>query len=157
MILDSIQNSALYPLGPLREKAFDFLRTAAPGLEPGRCVIDSDDLFANIDAYETKPRAAARPEAHRTYVDIQVLLSGTECLEVFPRSGLTVSEPYCPEKDVEFYELPERAPVRVTLTPGQFIAFFPDDAHMPCLTVGDRPEPVKKIVFKLRADLLNQR
>ncbi|MBC8207206.1 MAG: YhcH/YjgK/YiaL family protein [Kiritimatiellales bacterium] len=154
MIIDSIKNHTLYPYGDLWAKAFDFLRTATPELEDGKVVLDGDDLFAGINCYETKARADAKLETHQHYVDIQVLLSGTECLEIFRKDGLSVSEPYDPNKDAEFYEVPETAPVRVTLKPGQFIVFFPEDAHMPSLNAGDRSKPVQKVVIKLRADRL---
>ena len=154
MIIDRIENHTLYPYGDLWVKAFDFLRTATPEMEDGKVILDGDDLFAGIDCYETKARAAAKLETHQRYIDIQILLSGTECLEVFPKDGLTVSEPYDVKKDAEFYEVPDTAPVRVTLAPGQFIVFFPEDAHMPCLNAGDRSKPVQKVVIKLRADRL---
>lgn len=154
MIIDSIKNHTLYPYGELWEKAFDFLRTSTPELEDGRYVIDGDDLFAGIDCYETKARTDAKLETHQQYVDIQVLLSGSECLEVFPKDGLEVSEPYDPERDAEFYSVPEQAPLRTLLTPGHFIVFFPEDAHMPCLNAGDSSKPVQKVVIKLRADRL---
>lgn len=154
MIIDNIKNHTLYPYGELWKKTFDFLRTATSELEDGKVVIDGDDLFAGIDCYETNERADAKPEAHRRYVDIQVLLSGTERLEVFPKHSLKVSEPYDDSKDVGFYETPDTAPVRVTLTPGQFIVFFPEDAHMPCLNTGETSKPVQKMVIKLRADRL---
>lgn len=154
MIIDSIKNHNLYPYGDLWTQAFDFLRTANPELEDGKVVLDGDDLFAGIDCYETKARADAKLETHQRYIDIQVLLSGTECLEIFPKAGLTVSEPYDATRDAEFYEVPEAAPVRVTLEPGQFMVFFPEDAHMPCLNAGDSSKPVQKVVIKLRADQL---
>jgi YhcH/YjgK/YiaL family protein len=83
-------------------------------------------------------------------------LSGTETIEIFPKNGLAVSEPYNPERDVEFYEKPATAHAKVTLTPGQFLVFFPDDAHMPCLMTTIGPEPVKKVVFKIATDLLEK-
>ncbi len=150
MIIDSIENHTLYPYGELWAKAFDFLRTATPELEDGKVILDGDDLFAGINCYETKNRASAKLETHQRYVDIQMLLSGTECLEVFPKSGLTVSELYDADKDAEFYKVPETAPVRITLTPGQFIVFFPEDAHMPCLNASGSSKPVQKVVIKLR-------
>ena len=152
MIIDSIKNCTLYPYGDLWTKAFDFIRTLSPEIAEGKYAIDGDDLFAGIDCYNTKTRKEAKLEAHRRYVDIQVLLSGSECLEIFPKNGLTVSEPYDPDKDAEFYEIPEQAPAKVTLMPGQFIVFFPEDAHMPCLNAAKTSQPVQKIVIKLRAD-----
>ncbi len=154
MITDSIKNHTLYPYGDLWTKAFDFIRTATPELENGKIILNGDDLFVGIDCYETKDRDRAKLETHQKYVDIQILLSGTECIDVFPKDGLSVSEPYDAARDAEFYQVPEQAPVRVTLEPGQFIVFFPEDAHMPCLNTGDTAKPVQKAVIKLRADRL---
>ncbi|MCU0858027.1 MAG: YhcH/YjgK/YiaL family protein [Pontiellaceae bacterium] len=155
MILDSIQNHRLYPLGPLWQKAFDFLKTAAPEMENKKYILQGADLFAGIDTYSTKIRDTAKLETHRKYVDIQVLLSGTEMIEIFPKKELTVSEPYNPEKDAEFYVKPSVPPAKIVLKPGHFVVFFPDDAHMPCLMAGNSPEPVKKIVIKAAAQLLS--
>ena len=150
MIADSIKNHSLYPFGPAWKAAFDFLKTLTPETETGKRVIQGDRLFAGVDCYETKPRAAAKLETHRKYVDIQVLLSGEEVIEIFPKQGLTVSEPYNPEKDAEFYRAPENAPVKITLRPGQFLVFFPEDAHMPSLALPTGPTPVRKVVLKVQ-------
>jgi YhcH/YjgK/YiaL family protein len=42
------------------------------------------------------------------------------------------------------------------LHPGDFVVFFPEDAHMPCLMTGNSPQPVKKIVTKLAVELLDK-
>ncbi len=156
MIADSIQNSARYPFGPAWIAAFEFLKTLTPDSEPGKRLIQGNDLFAGVDGYKTKSRTDAKLETHRKYVDIQVLLSGTEVIEIFPKKELTVSEPYNPERDVEFYGKPVEKHAKVILKPGQFLVFFPDDAHMPCLMEGDSPEPVKKVVFKIAVNLLTK-
>jgi biofilm protein TabA len=156
MIADSIENSTLYPLGPAWNTAFEFIKTLTPDSETGKQLIQGDALFVGIDCYETKARAVAKLETHRKYVDIQLLLSGSEVIEIFPKRTLTVSEPYNPARDVEFYEKPDEAHAKVTLHPGQFLVFFPDDAHMPCLMAGASPDPVKKVVVKIAAELLNR-
>jgi YhcH/YjgK/YiaL family protein len=154
MIADSIQNSTRYPFGPAWTTAFEFLKTLMPDSETGKRLIQGTELFVGVDTYETKPRSAAKLETHRKYVDIQVLLCGTEVIEVFPKQGLTVSEPYNPEKDAEFYQVPADPGTRIALSPGRFIVFFPEDAHMPCLMAGRSPEPVKKVVIKVAGDRL---
>jgi YhcH/YjgK/YiaL family protein len=155
MIADSTPNSARYPFGPAWAAAFEFLKTLTPDSETGKRFIQGNELYASVDCYNTKPRADAKLETHRKYVDIQVLLSGKEVIEVFPKNGLTVSAPYNPERDVEFYQKPEGTHACVTLEPGQFLVFFPDDAHMPCLMAETSPEPVKKVVFKIALELLS--
>jgi YhcH/YjgK/YiaL family protein len=157
MIADSIQNSPLYPLGPAWDAAFEFLKTLTPDSATGKQVLDGDRQFAGIDVYNTKARTDAKLETHRKYVDIQVLLSGTEVIEIFPKHSLSVSEPYNAERDVEFYKKPEESHATVLLKPGQFLVFFPDDAHMPCLRAGPAAEPVKKVVIKVAVELLSRR
>ncbi|HPR82648.1 MAG TPA: YhcH/YjgK/YiaL family protein [Pontiellaceae bacterium] len=157
MILDRIENRSLYPFGTAWKAAFDFLKTLTPDSTDGKHLVQGNELTVAINTYTTKARAAAKLETHRKYVDIQLLLSGSEVIEVFPKAGLTVSEPYIPERDVEFYQVPAGAPARMTLVPGEFLVFFPDDAHMPCVMAGNSPEPVKKVVVKIAVELLTQK
>ncbi|MHC4320827.1 MAG: YhcH/YjgK/YiaL family protein [Planctomycetota bacterium] len=69
-------------------------------------------------------------------------------------NGLTVDTPYNQEKDVEFYVKTDSRKTISHLMPGIFIAFFPHDAHMPGVSVGDSPAFVKKVVVKIKAELL---
>lgn len=154
MIADSIKNYSLYPFGPAWNAAFEFLKTLNAESPEGKRLIQGESLFAGVDCYTTKPRHEAKLETHRRYVDIQVLLSGEEVIEIFPKTGLTVKESYIPERDVEFYEHPQKAHASITLKPGQFLVFFPEDAHMPCQMTANGPKPVKKVVFKVAAELL---
>ena len=157
MIFDRLENCTLYPLGKAWEAAFAFLKTVTPKMENKKYFLDGDRLFAGVDSYNTKARGGAKLETHRKYVDIQVLISGSETFEVFPKQGLTVSEPYNPEKDAEFYQVPAEPRAKITMNPGQFIVFFPEDAHMPCLMTGNSPQPVKKVVIKVAVELLKER
>lgn len=156
MILDRIENHAFYPFGSAWKAAFDFLKTVTPEMEDKKYTLQGDGLYAAVASYSTKARDVAKLETHRKYVDIQVLISGTEIIEFFHENGLTVKVPYNPEKDITFYEAPENPLAQMTLTPGQFAVFFPEDAHMPCLTTGNSAQPVKKVVIKIAADLLDK-
>ena len=150
MIEDAISNHALYRFGPVWQTAFDFIRSLGADEATGRRVLSSDGLYAGIDVYATKMREAAKLETHQKHVDIQLLLSGREIIDVYPRASLTISEPYDPARDATFYRVPsDPAPVRVLLTPGRFVVLFPDDAHMPCLAAGPVPEDVRKVVVKV--------
>jgi len=154
MLSDTINNSHRYPYGPAWDAAFAYIRQLTPETATGKHLIMGDQMFAGIDAYETKNRAMAKLETHRKYVDIQLLLSGEEIIDVYPKAGLKVAQPYNPERDAEFYQVPEETPVSVRLSPGHFLVFFPDDAHMPCVSVGPTPQPVKKVVIKIALELL---
>ena len=62
--------------------------------------------------------------------------------------------PYDAEKDVEFYAQTDNQKIVTHLMPGIFAAFFPQDAHMPGVSVGGSPAFVKKVVVKIKAELL---
>ena len=155
MITDTLDRAALYPLGPAWQHAVAFLAQLTPATPDGEVPLIGDRMLARIMSYETKTPEQAVLEAHRRYVDIQIVLSGSEIIEWFPRRTLTVSTPYTDKAEAEFYTRPAPGPVRITLTPGMFVVLHPDDAHMPALQTNGRPEPVRKVVIKVAVDLLD--
>jgi YhcH/YjgK/YiaL family protein len=156
MIFDSLANHHLYPLGPAWREAFDFLAKATPDLGDGKYRLRGDDLFAIVMGYQTQPAETSELEAHRRYLDIQMLLSGREGVVCHNLADLRVLQPYDPATDAELYLVPPVAPARFILTPTTFLALFPHDAHMPCLTLDHGPEPVRKIVVKVAVELLSR-
>lgn len=154
MILDQLENGRIYSASPVWKKAFDFLDTLANSCSDGRYDIEGDDVFALIMSYQTRLPDGAQFEAHRNYLDIQVMLSGFEICEWSPVTGLSVKVPYDREKDAEFYDRLQPGTARIELVPGMFVAFFPGDAHLPTLISGAEPVAVKKAVVKIRLDRL---
>jgi len=154
MIFDQLGNSNLYPFGPSWTRAFDFLRGLDPAAPAGRYDFAGADIFALVMGYATRPPEAGLLEAHRDYVDIQMVLAGREGCECFPLAGLVPDCPYDPAKDVQFFRRPAAGPARLELQPGLFVALFPADAHLLSVQLGDQPEAVHKVVVKVRRDLL---
>jgi len=116
--------------------------------EPGRYEVDGENLFYSVDQYDTRPQAEGRLEAHRKYVDIQYLVSGIEWIGVRPLEGLQVQTPYDAGKDIEFYH-PAEPMTKIIMQAGTFAIIWPYEAHLPCRML-DTPQPVKKIVVKVR-------
>ena len=106
MIIDKLSNSDLYSHSEDLKVAFDYLKslTGFPEQE-GKVEIIGDRIFANIDRYKTKPETKCRMEAHRQYIDIQVLFSGQEIIAWHPVGELEETVPYDSAKDVGFYEV----------------------------------------------------
>jgi biofilm protein TabA len=154
MIIDQLDNRQRYPYGNAWTVAFDFLLSLRPNAEERRYDLQDDMIYAMIESYHTKPPQDARPESHRQFVDIQMLLLGAERIDWWPTPGLTTVQPFAPGGDIAFYDQPEKAGIPVALVPGRFAAFFPEDAHMPGLQLTDSPTPVKKVVVKIDASLL---
>ena len=143
-----------YHFGEAWGKAFAFLGSLPSDAAEGRYEIDGDRIFAMVMSYETRQPKDAVLEAHRRYVDIQAVLIGSEGCEWFPVQGLVTGVPYSDEKDAEFFQRPNAGPVRIAISPGLFVAFFPRDAHMPGLVMDGNPQQIKKVVVKISVDLL---
>lgn len=153
MIVDHIAAARRYDRGTAWEDAFRFLATLDPAARENEYAIRGTDVFARIFSYETLPREQARLEAHREYIDVQMILSGGERIGWYPRGGLSVSEPYDPSRDVEFYAADREPSSWLALTPGLCAIFFPDDAHLTQVAGDTGPQKVKKVVVKIKRAL----
>lgn len=143
MIFDKTENLRLYaPMGKAFEVIADFVeKNDLKALECRRHEL-GDGIFANVSEY--CPKAGDMPEAHRDYADLQLMVSGSEIIEVSPLDFCSGSTGYKP--DIEFFA-EYLNPTSVTLAEGTFAYLAPRDAHRPCVNNGC--DSVKKIVFKI--------
>jgi biofilm protein TabA len=130
------------------ERAFEYLaRTDLAALPLGRTAIDGDDVYVTVSEAETRSPEQVRWEAHRRYIDIQLVVRGQEAIGVAAVAGLVTSTPYDAAKDVEFFE-PPRESVTLALHAGEFAVFAPGDGHRPSLHL-DGPHLTRKAVVKV--------
>src|SRR4030067_3344056 len=94
MIVDRMENSIAYPRGKAWQAAFEFLSTLKPDMEDKKSHIQGTDIFAMVSSYKTRPADAVQFEAHRKYVDIQVVMSGSEESGWIPVGGLVTMQTY---------------------------------------------------------------
>jgi len=146
MVFDALEQWQSYDWPTRFTKAFEFLLSLDNSIDDGKHLLEGDDLFCNIETYQTTPRVGHEFETHRQYADIQMLLSGEEVILWTPAVGLTVTKPY--EPDIEFQELIPEA-MELVLKPSLFCVFLPQDAHAPCIAHGG-PATVRKAVMKVR-------
>ena len=107
-----------------------------------------DGIFALEQAYVAKPRAEGRWEAHYLYIDVQVVVSGDELMEVTEVSRLQVAEDLTPAKDLLFFgDYADGSVLRVRA--GEVAVFFPADGHKPSLAAGTPAALVRKTVVKV--------
>jgi YhcH/YjgK/YiaL family protein len=146
MIIDQITNSHLYyNVHPRIKTAFDFLEQSdLSSLAVGRIEIDGQNLYAMLQQYTSKPLKQAAWEAHRRYIDLQIVLQGSEKVGYANIANLSQKE-YDDNKD--FLPLFGEGDF-LTLQNGNFALLFPQDAHMPGLAIV-APAQIKKIVFKI--------
>lgn len=130
--------------------AFKFLsETDLETIETGRYELQGEDLFVNVDEYQTRNEEDTSYEAHRKYADIQYLVTGSEKIGVLPLQKTTVTEPYDAEKDIMFLEADEDN-YRLA-NQEKFFIFFPGDAHRPGAKTENNMQ-IRKAVVKVRID-----
>jgi YhcH/YjgK/YiaL family protein len=146
MILAPLTEADRYaPLHPLFAPAFDFLRgTDLKTLAPGKYAVQGEEIFAIIEACTGRTRAEAKLEAHRRYIDIQLVLEGVD--EMGWKLVAECTAPatnYDAARDIRFFN---DAPSSWIATPaGAFCIFFPEDAHAPLVS----DSMIRKVVMKI--------
>lgn len=147
MILGNLDNTATYEeLSPLFKKAFEYLKSLDyNNLEVGKVELQGKDLYVNITDTKLKTVEDAKMECHNLHADIQLPVSTSETFGWIDRSKLKDErDPYNPDKDIQFFK--EKSTSYMTIHPRDFIIFFPEDGHAPCIGEGD----IRKIVVKVK-------
>ena len=134
-------------------KALAFARRAdLDRLEDGRYAVEGDDIFALLQQPETEPEAVRKFELHRKYIDIQLLLSGSEkqLYAPEPAEDRQPLEDRLGDLDYAFYARPRRYNA-VLLWPGDFTVYLPGELHCPnCVPDGEEARRIRKVVLKIR-------
>ncbi len=148
MVLDHAINLHLYrDLYPGISMAIDYIQTHnLSELPVGRHDIIGDEVFVLIQEYSPKEIKACKLETHRQYIDIQLVVTGSESIGYKYNHNLKIAEGYSIEKDVTFYD--ENCDL-MSLSEKMFAIFFPHDAHMPGVDI-NASETVKKAVIKVK-------
>ena len=132
----------------------DYLNTLdLNALENGRHDIN-DQIYMNVMEPETAEPSSKKAELHHEYLDVQVLIRGTENIEVganYP--DLSKYESYNKADD---YQLCEDIDDKFTVTmkPKMFAVFYPYEPHKPCCVVNGKTEKIKKLVVKVPVKLI---
>lgn len=147
MILDNIKNLENYAFLPAKLlQALETIRdTDFSKLEDSSYEVDGRDLYFFIQTYPTRPENL-KLEAHRKYIDIQYMITGTECMGVGQLETMAEEVEANPEKDYWLYYGPMDM---LTVKEGMFAVFFPNDAHAPCVSPAEGSNNVRKCVFKV--------
>ena len=147
MIIDTIDNLGKYVgLNPLFADVVEFLKANdLQTMEAGKYPIKDKDLFLNLALTKQRTKDTAVLETHIDMIDIQIPITCAETFGYTPLQDLPAFE-YNAEKDITKYG-DTKAQTYVTVNPGQFAIFFPQDGHAPCII--DEPE-IKKAIFKVK-------
>ena len=118
-------------------------------LTPGRHELE-DGNYMNVDVTETAPANQRNMEAHRSYIDIQMVIEGSEIIGYQPvcKAGDIVEDRSA--SDAWFYQPPVSADTKIHMGTGTFAIFTPADGHR-CLCAPDgMSRPIRKIIMKIK-------
>ena len=148
MIIDTIDNLGKYVgMNPLFADVVAFLKDHDLNtMEAGKHPIKGSDLFVNITTAKGRSKTEAVLETHIDMIDIQIPLDTEETFGYTPLKDLPAFE-YNAEKDITKYG-DTKPQTYVTVNPGQFAIFFPQDGHAPCII---EESEIKKAIFKVKA------
>ena len=147
MIIDTLDNLGKYTaLNPLFADVVEFLKSHdLKTMEAGKYPIKDKDLFLNLSLTKQRTKETAFLETHIDMIDIQIPVSCAETFGYSPLCDLPAFE-YNAEKDITKYG-DTKPQTYVTVNPGQFAIFFPQDGHAPCII---EKEEIKKAIFKIK-------
>ena len=148
MIFGNIRDLGDYRFLPESvRKCFDYAgEHDLKSFEKGSHPIDGDRLFVNIVEYETTAPENRFWEAHRQYLDLHLMLDGTEQIDLNFIDNMVQKE--FVERD-DFLPLEGEKNSHVVLSAGDFLICYPKDGHRTAIQVNG-PEQIKKAIFKIR-------
>ena len=155
MIISSLTNPNFkVGLPKVIAEVCDYLNTLdLNALENGRHDIN-DQIYMNVMEPETAEPSSKKAELHHEYLDVQVLIRGTENIEV----GATYPNlsKYKDYNEADDYQLCADIDDKFTVTmkPKMFAVFYPYEPHKPCCVVNGKTEKIKKLVVKVPVKLI---
>lgn len=148
MIYDTVENLLLYRgMSKNLDTAIRYiLNNELDELPLGKTAIDGEDVYVNVIEAATIPVEKAQFEMHKNYIDLQLMLKGTELFEI-ALGDTTVTKPYESASDACLLKADTSAVG--TLCEGRFVIFPTMEPHKPMIRA-QGCDRVKKAIFKIR-------
>ncbi len=109
--------------------------------------IDGDRVYAMVTKDHGRKKENALLETHEKYIDIQLVLAGTDNMGWKPKSSCNrPTGEYTKESDAQFFS--DEPNIWLSVREGAFAIFFPEDAHMPMISSSQ----LHKVVVKVAVD-----
>lgn len=150
MIIDLIQNMKKYTIIPHLADIKAFMeRTNIAELSEGDHPIRGDELYVKVLNYVPKKAVENNFETHDEYTDVQVLIDGIELMQTASSDCLQEKADCEMGGDWKFYSA-DKYISDFVVRKGQFVVFFPQEAHKPGCRYQDLNILVRKLVFKTK-------
>lgn len=129
------------------DKALEYLqKNSLDCLGMGRNEVDGEQVYINRFGYTTARASELTFEAHEEYVDIHVLLSGEERIDIANIDDLTEFEA---DKATDYIGYKGKEQITVAMTCADILVVFPKEAHRVKVQLAE-PTKVEKAVFKVK-------
>ena len=123
----------------INEEFFATLGTERVDIVPG-------EVWCTKFTYDTIPDEESFFEAHEKFLDIHMMLCGSERVEISAPADL---EQFRSEPENDFFAYRGEGRHKLVLAPGDFLVVWPEDAHKIKMMI-DTPQTVTKAVFKIK-------
>ena len=146
MITDAVRNITHYRgIHKNLDTAIDFLKNVDWSLIPdGKTEIDGTQVFVHVMEADLREAEGATFEYHRTYADLQLDITGSECWE-YTLDGDRIEEF---NVNTDFGQVCGAASGKGILREGEFVLFLPGEFHKPSCISSDCVH-VRKAVIKI--------
>ncbi len=147
---DDIQGAALHPV--IIEIIQKVKEQTIENTEVGNYPLHDESVYFIVND-KTELKENRRSEIHHKYLDVQLILEGSETFGYSEYPLLSIEDDYLEKKDIAFSNDVQDEQF-VTLEAGEFIIFNPKQPHRPLVAVNDKPAAVKKLIIKVNSALL---
>lgn len=147
---DDIQGAALHPF--IIEIIQKVKEQTIENTEIGNYQLPDESVYFIVND-KTELKENRRSEIHHKYLDVQLILEGSETFGYSEYPLLSIEDDYLEKKDIAFSNDVQDEQF-VTLEAGEFIIFNPKQPHRPLVAVNDKPAAVKKLIIKVNSALL---
>lgn len=155
MIIDTLTGAEQNPFYPaaIRKALRAIIQQEPHTLPAGKYTVDGDNIFFNVVEGETHPLAGLRPEFHRHYIDIHIVLVGEEIIGAGNRGLEIVADgEFNAAHDIGFCTQ-INSETLIHLHPGELAVLFPGELHRPMGSLGEGA-PLRKIIVKVDGGLI---
>ena len=150
MIYAELKNIKTYKgINKNLDKAIDFIAEKKYlNASFGKNIIEGDTIYFNYpEKAATRENTDLELEYHKKYIDIHIVLEEEEVIGYTPFEDCIETQKYNIEKDIAFMKGKNQA--EFILNGKNFLIVFPNEPHLPLLSVGKVKE-IKKVVFKIK-------
>lgn len=156
MIIGNIEHLELTPYLPQKLKgAIEYIKDNVNSNTPvGKYEIDGENIFFMVSENSSRFIDKVDPEYHNRYIDVQIVLEGSEGMAVSTLPPHTeITDDRMASGDIAFVKTPKEETMFVAHA-NDFVIFYPNEVHKPLCAVDSQLAKIRKVVIKVDINCL---